>query len=279
MKCLRSDNGLGFVNSEVAAILEKHGIRHQRTVPFTPEQNGSAERDIRTIVEAARTMLIAKSLPKSLWAEAVNTAVFVLNRTGNSSVLNESPFKVWFGKTPSIDSLHVFGSNAYVHVPKEKRRKWDSKSIDGVFVGYSENTKGYRIWYKNVGKVVVACDVVFEKPSAGSISENCDSDPFENNDYISEVRDSNNDADNRDRETSNSSRDSGNTAAGGQEESSNTSERDRSEPCNSNRDSGSSSADGGSMQVDHDDDDVFEPNRVLRDRSELHRGRFNNYSR
>lgn len=103
----------------------------------------------------------------------MNTAVFVLNRTGNSSVLNESPFKVWFGKTPSINSLHVFGSNAYVHVPKEKRRKWDSKSIDGVFVGYSENTKGYRIWYKNVGKVVVACDVMFEKPSAGSISENC----------------------------------------------------------------------------------------------------------
>lgn len=74
---LRSDNGTEYVNANVEHLLADHGIRHQRTVPYTPEQNGSAEREMRTLVEAAKTMIFAKKLDMNLWAEAINTAVYI----------------------------------------------------------------------------------------------------------------------------------------------------------------------------------------------------------
>lgn len=72
---LRTDNGLEFVNAQMKEIIRDRGIEHETSVPYTPEQNGSVERENRTIVEAARTMLFAKGLDKRLWAEAVNAAV------------------------------------------------------------------------------------------------------------------------------------------------------------------------------------------------------------
>lgn len=92
VKIIRSDNGTEYVNGELKQFFEKNGIQHQLTVPYTPEQNGSSERDNRTIVEAARTMIHSSNLCLSLWAEAVNSAVYVLNRTGTSTVKNKSPF-------------------------------------------------------------------------------------------------------------------------------------------------------------------------------------------
>lgn len=83
VKTLRTDNGLEFVNSEVNDMLRKHGIHHQTTVTYTPEQNGVAERENCTLVEAMRTMIHAKNLPYllKLWAESINTAAYVINRT------------------------------------------------------------------------------------------------------------------------------------------------------------------------------------------------------
>lgn len=86
LKILRSDNGTEYINVDMEQYLIQNGIRHQKTVVYTPEQNGKSERDMRTIVEAARTMMHSKNLNENLWAEAVNTAVFVINRTGTSSV-------------------------------------------------------------------------------------------------------------------------------------------------------------------------------------------------
>lgn len=98
VQVIRSDNGLEYVNKEVDSMLLAHGVRHQTTVPYSPEQNGSAERDMRTIVEAARTMIHAKGLHLSFWAEAVQAAIFVLNRTGSSPVQGVSPYELWFKK-------------------------------------------------------------------------------------------------------------------------------------------------------------------------------------
>lgn len=163
VKVMRSDNGTEFVNVDVTKILEENGIRHQRTVPYSPEQNGSAEREMRTIVEAARTMIHAKNLPIKLWAEATNTAVYILNRTGSSSIAGVSPFELWFGKKPEINNLKVFGSRVFTHIPKEKRKKWDVKAEEGIFVGYCDNTKGFRIWQPKTNKITVSRDVVFNE--------------------------------------------------------------------------------------------------------------------
>lgn len=168
VKVMRSDNGTEFVNVDVSKILEEKGIRHQRTVPYSPEQNGSAEREMRTIVEAARTMIHAKNLPIKLWAEATNTAVYLLNRTGTSSVKGITPYELWFSKEPEINHLKVFGSKVFSHIPKEKRQKWDRKAEEGIFVGYCDNTKGFRIWHPEANKVIISRDVTF--------NENCGTD-------------------------------------------------------------------------------------------------------
>lgn len=159
MKVLRTDNGLEFVNKEVANILKKKGICHQRSVAYTPEQNGRAEREMRTIVEAARSMI--QGMSKTFWAEAINCAVYVLNRTGPSSVTNKTPYDLWCNKKINVNELKIYGTRVSVHVPKEKRLKWDAKNIEGIFMGYSDTTKGYRIYLPDKNKIEVHRDVIF----------------------------------------------------------------------------------------------------------------------
>lgn len=149
MNVLRTDNGLEFVNSRMKKLTTKEGIEHQTSVPYTPEQNGRAEREMRTIVEAARTMLLNKSLSKSLWAEAVNAAVHVINRTARGNKEGSSPYQVWYNKIIKLNYLKVFGTKCHVHIPKQSRKKWDAKSKEGFFVGYDGRTKGYRIWFSD----------------------------------------------------------------------------------------------------------------------------------
>ncbi|CAH2105332.1 unnamed protein product [Euphydryas editha] len=157
----RSDNGLEFMNNEVRKLFEKRGIIHQTTVPYTPEQNGKAERENRTLIEAARTMLCATDLPKKLWAEAVHTAAYVINRTSKSNEIGKTPYETWTGKQFDITDLRIFGNPVYVHIPKEQRRKWDPKGEKGIMVGYSEDVKGYRIYFLKNNRVELKRDVVF----------------------------------------------------------------------------------------------------------------------
>lgn len=93
MKVLRSDNGTEYCNTCMQDYLKEKGIKFEPSAPYTPEQNGRAERSNRTIVECARTMLLASGLPRSLWAEAVNCAVNLLNRV---SVVEERGGKTAF---------------------------------------------------------------------------------------------------------------------------------------------------------------------------------------
>ncbi|GFV74328.1 retrovirus-related Pol polyprotein from transposon TNT 1-94 [Trichonephila clavipes] len=109
------------------------------------------------------SIIYAANLPLKLWAEVVNTSVYVLNRTGPTSVKNKSPYGLWFSKeVVSIDHLCVFGTECFFHVPQQKRRKWDKRSVKGVFVGYSGGKDGYRIWIKDQNKVILSRDVIFQ---------------------------------------------------------------------------------------------------------------------
>lgn len=112
-------------------------------------------------MEAARTMLHEQSFPKKLWAEAISTSVFVLNRPGKSHENGRSPFEVWTNKRFDIHQLKVFGFEVYVHIPKEQRKKWDVKGEKGLMVGYDDNMKGYRIYFPKNNMVLTKRDVVF----------------------------------------------------------------------------------------------------------------------
>lgn len=124
VKTLLSDGGGEFDNEAVRKILRSHGIQQRITMPYTPEQNGCSERENRTLVEAARSMMYARGeMPQMLWAELINTAAYVLNRTGPTRVKDKTPFELWYGKKPKISHLKIIGSECYAHVPKQNRKK------------------------------------------------------------------------------------------------------------------------------------------------------------
>lgn len=160
IKVFRSDNGTEYCNRNFAEFTKKHGIHHQKTVPYTPEQNGVAERMNRSLIEKVRCMLLDASLSKVFWAEAASTAAYLLNRIpcrGN----DVTPEEIWSKKKPDLKLLRVFGSKAMAHIPKEKRQKLDPKSFECVMIGYSEESKAYRLFDPKTKKVIISRDVIF----------------------------------------------------------------------------------------------------------------------
>ncbi|PSD62998.1 hypothetical protein C7G80_19275, partial [Acinetobacter nosocomialis] len=140
----------------------ERGIVQKFTPPYTPQLNGVAERMNRTLVECARCMLEHAGLSKSYWGEAVVTATFLRNRCPTRSTIHDkSPHQVWTGKKPLLANLKVFGCHAYVTVPKEKRTKFDARSVRCRFLGYSEHEKAYRFEEMKSGRVLVNRDAQF----------------------------------------------------------------------------------------------------------------------
>ena len=133
------------------------------TVPYTPEQNGVAERANRTIVEAARSMLYAREMNLEYWAEAVSTAVYLKNRNPTKALKDTTPEQEWSGEKPSVAHLRSFGCKAYAHIPVQRRSKLDSKTLECVFTGYCTDTKGYRLFDIVKRQVIVSRDVIFDE--------------------------------------------------------------------------------------------------------------------
>jgi transposase InsO family protein len=165
---VRTDGGGEYVNNTLEAFFKSKGVILETTVPYSPEMNGAAERLNRTLMERVRAMLEESQLPSDLWAEAVSTASYLRNRSPVSN-RDKTPWELFFGYTPDVSHLRAFGARAYVHIPKEKRNKLESRSTPGYMVGYAPGTKGYRV-YLDSGIIVVAKDVMFdERPNYTSI--------------------------------------------------------------------------------------------------------------
>ena len=166
LKTLRTDNGGEYCSEEFEKFCEK-GVRHERTVPKTPEQNGVAERMNRTLIETIRSMIADSKLPKSFWAEALSTAVYVRNRSPTKAVNGMTPFEAWTGKKPSVDHLRTFGCISYAHIPKDERKKLDSKARKTILLGYGNETKGYRLYDLTRSRVIHSRDVLFDESTRG----------------------------------------------------------------------------------------------------------------
>lgn len=159
IKVLRTDNGGEFCSQEMENYLKTEGIVHQKTNPYTPEQNGLCERFNRTIVERAKCLLFEAKLEKKFWAEAVNSAVYLKNRTPASGLGDITPFEKWTCRKPDLSHVRVFGSPVMVHIPKNKRLKWDKKAVKYILVGYPDNVKGYRLYNLETKQVTMSRDV------------------------------------------------------------------------------------------------------------------------
>ena len=123
IKVFRTDNGGEYTSTEFESLLRKEGIKHEYTIPKTPQQNGVSERMNRTLVEAVRSMLADSRLPHKFWAEALSTATYLVNRSPTKALDGKTPFEAWNGKKPNVNHLRVFGCAAFSHVSKEDRKK------------------------------------------------------------------------------------------------------------------------------------------------------------
>ena len=113
-------------------------------------------------------MLKMLDLPKSFWAEAVNTAVYLTNSSPSIPLGLDNPEREWKGCYPTYSHLRVFGCKAYMHVPKNHRSKIDSMTSPCAFVGYGDERYGFMLYDPEKKKVVRSKDVVFFKHEIGA---------------------------------------------------------------------------------------------------------------
>jgi len=155
IKALRSDNSGEYTSHQFAKFLRDSGISHEKTAPYSPEQNGVSERANRTLVGRAKAMILDGKMSDNLWAEAMHTAVYLNNRSPTSA-RNKTPYQLWTGKQPNLSHLIPFGAPAFYHIPKIRRSKWQSSGEQCKVVGY-EGTNQYRVIAR--GKVTVTRDI------------------------------------------------------------------------------------------------------------------------
>ncbi|GJV57715.1 putative ribonuclease H-like domain-containing protein [Tanacetum coccineum] len=132
---------------------KEKGIKREYSVARTPQQNGVAERRNRTLIEAARTMLADSKLPTTFWAEAVSTACYVQNRVLVVKPHNKTPYELFRGFKPALSFMRPFGCHVTILNTLDNLGKFDGKSDEGFFVGYSLSSKAFRVYNTRTRRV------------------------------------------------------------------------------------------------------------------------------
>ena len=159
VKRLRTDNGTEYKCEIFQSLMRKRNIKLEHSAPYSPHQNGTAERSWRAVFDVARCLMLEGNVPKKLWPYAVKHATFLVNRRPNHR-LGITPYQAATGIKPNLSKLETFGvlCHAYIHGLKGK---FSDRSEEGVFVGYSGNSAGVHIYYPAKNKTQVKRLVVF----------------------------------------------------------------------------------------------------------------------
>ena len=183
MNILLTDNGGEYVNKEMSEFLLIKSIKHQRTVPYSPQQNGAAERRNLTIMNMARTILIDAALPPEFWTFAVRYAVYTQNLLPTRAINWKTPYELWTGEKPDVRHLRIFGCTAYSHINPSVRTSLDPTAEAGIFLGYSQYSKGFIFMRQADQKVLVRRDLEFDESSIPRTpkdqNQNNENDPLE----------------------------------------------------------------------------------------------------
>lgn len=172
VRTLRSDNGSEFRNAAMTQLCQAEGIIQEFSSPYTPQQNGEIERANRTIIESARAMIQASSLPLSLWGESVNTAVYLKNRLTNKRTGDQTPYEIFHGKRPEYSHLIEFGKQIHVLNKSSHLSKFEAKTTEAYLVGYGDRINTYRCFNAKKNDVMVSCDVFIAPHKTSESREN-----------------------------------------------------------------------------------------------------------
>ena len=158
VKKLRSDGGGEYMGNNFKQVLLKNGIKHEQSAPYSPHQNGIAERGWRTLFEMGRCLLIGSGLQQILWPYAVMAAAYIRNRCYQQRT-GETPYFLLTDRKPDISNMHVFGSICYSYV--QNKTKLEPRSKRGIFVGYDKESPAFLIYYPELKKVMRCRSVKF----------------------------------------------------------------------------------------------------------------------
>ncbi|GKE75689.1 retrovirus-related pol polyprotein from transposon TNT 1-94 [Tanacetum coccineum] len=163
---IRIDHGREFDNEvQFGAFCDANDITHNFLAPRTPQSNGVVKRKKCTLQEMSRTMLNEQSIPQKFWCNAVDTSTNILNRILIRSFLGKTPYELFKGKKSSLEYFKVFGSKCFILNTKDYLTKFDLKSSECVFLGYSPNSKDYIILNKETMRIKESLSVRFDESS------------------------------------------------------------------------------------------------------------------
>nr|GEV94341.1 retrovirus-related Pol polyprotein from transposon TNT 1-94 [Tanacetum cinerariifolium] len=179
VKVIRCDSGTEFKNRVMNQFCEMKGIKREFSVARTPHQNKVAERKNRTLIEVARTMLADSKVPIIFWAEAVNTTCYVPNRVLVIRPHNKTPYEIFLGRKPALSFMRPFGCLVKILNTIDHLDKFNGKTDEGFFVGYSTNSKAFRVFNSRTRIVEENLHVKFRNQSNGSVgTKACDNIGF-----------------------------------------------------------------------------------------------------
>jgi hypothetical protein len=163
IKSIQTDGGGEF--QKLRHLFASHGINHRITCPHTHQQNGSVERKHRHIVEMGLTLMAHCSAPLTYWAEAFQTACYLINRLPTPVLNNTSPFQKLFNLRPNYNFMRVFGCACWPHLRPYNKHKLDFRSDTCIFIGYSPSHRGYQCLHPSTGRVYISRNVIFDESS------------------------------------------------------------------------------------------------------------------
>jgi hypothetical protein len=169
IKILRSDNGGEYTSKEFVNFYKDVGIKRELTTPYNPQQNGVVEWKNRTMLEVVKIKIFLCAYGQ----KQTMAVVYVQNRLSHSALGLKTPEEMFTGKKLEVSHLKIFGCPVFIHIPKEKRNKLDPSGKKGIFVGYCEVSKAFRIYIPGQHHIEINMDVTFDEDATLKKSKLC----------------------------------------------------------------------------------------------------------
>lgn len=161
VKCVRTDNGGEFTGASFQTLLTDHGINHQKTTPYMPQQNGMVERKHRHLLQLARSLMMEASMPDQFWAHSLLMATHIINRLPTVVLEWRTPYELLYGRQPDYSTLKVFGCLAYATNTKPHKGKFEARAYRCALLGFSPGQKAYKLYNMDTKQILISSDVIF----------------------------------------------------------------------------------------------------------------------